>query len=286
MNGQPAPQLVAQALAYPSPACPVLRRTKDDVLDLKPKTFERHLAPMTPEQMALERRVVGGEGSTLEILGKLRSLYQHPWLLRPSLFGGSDLAVAPDLETICDASPKLRLCVELLARIQERGEKALVFSPWMKMQQLLDHVLRLRFGLRPRIVNGETNQRRQALQFIDEFSSGAGFNVLILSPLAAGAGLNIVAANHVIHYGRWWNPAKEDQATDRAYRIGQERPVTVHYPILHHPGNPAGGFDVALHELVQRKRALARDFLSPDADVTTEDIKAVLRGTSDAEACA
>jgi hypothetical protein len=285
-NGQPAPQLVAKALAYPSPSSPVLRRTKDEVLDLKPKTFERHLAPMTPEQMALERRVVSGEGSTLEVLGKLRSLYQHPWLLRSSLFGGSDIAAAPDLETICDASPKLRLCVELLARIQERGEKALVFSPWIKMQQLLDHVLRLRFGLRPRIVNGETNQRRQALQFIDEFSASPGFNVLILSPLAAGAGLNIVAANHVIHYGRWWNPAKEDQATDRAYRIGQELPVTVHYPILHHPGDPVGGFDVALHELVQRKRALARDFLSPDADVTTEDIHTVLRGTSDAEACA
>jgi hypothetical protein len=278
----PAPAAVARALEYPSPDSKVLRRTKDEVLDLEPKTYEIHRAPMTDEQMALEKLIVrstgpAGDRNTLEMLSKLRSLYQHPWLLRSSLFGADDAQRAPDLDTILSASPKLRVCLDILERVRERGEKALVFSPWIKMQQLLAHTLRLQFGVSPRIINGDANQRRQALGFIRDFSSVPGFNVLVLSPLAAGAGLNIVAANHVIHYGRWWNPAKEDQATDRAYRIGQTRPVTVHYPILHHAGDPSAGFDVALHDLVERKRALARHFLSPEGDVTTSDIRAVLR---------
>jgi hypothetical protein len=91
-------------------------------------------------------------------------------------------------------------------------------------------------------------------------------------------GLNITAANHVIHYGRWWNPAKEDQATDRAYRIGQRRPVTVYYPVLHHPGEPTQGFDVKLDELVSRKRAMARQLLEPSGagDPTASEIGGLL----------
>jgi hypothetical protein len=97
--------------------------------------------------------------------------------------------------------------------------------------------------------------------------------------LAAGTGLTITAATHVIHYGRWWNPAREDQATDRAHRIGQTKPVTVWVPVLHHPGNRAAGFDVGLHELVERKRTLARDFLSPPHFDIGDDDLAALKGT-------
>ena len=91
--------------------------------------------------------------------------------------------------------------------------------------------------------------------------------------------ITITAANHVIHYGRWWNPAKEDQATDRAHRIGQTREVHVYYPLLHHPGRPDGGFDVKLHRLVEAKRAVARDFLAPSTDESLEkDLETSLRG--------
>ncbi len=279
-GGNPAPQEVARALLYPGPSSRLLRRSKDRVLDLQPKTYRVHRAEMTPEQMQLEQQIVSGAAprEVLQALGQLQSLYQHPWLLRSRLFGAADDAVKPDLDAICAASPKLALCLDVLESIRSRGEKALIFSPWVKMQQLLVHAVKLRCGLpRVHIVNGEANQRHLAMAFVREFSRSDGFDVLILSPIAAGAGLNIVAANHVIHYGRWWNPAKEDQATDRAYRIGQTRPVTVHYPLLHHVGNPNGGFDVALHDLVERKRALARDFLSPTADITTGDIGSVLR---------
>jgi len=91
------------------------------------------------------------------------------------------------------------------------------------------------------------------------------FDVMLLSPKAGGVGLTITAANHVIHLSRWWNPAVEDQATDRVYRIGQTRDVTVHVPLAVLPdGHMAdASFDQKLHQLLERKRALSRDMLMP-----------------------
>jgi hypothetical protein len=146
------------------------------------------------------------------------------------------------------------------------------------MQWLLKEVLQSELGLQSiQIINGAPENRVKALSHIDSFSRSPGFDVLILSPLAAGVGLNITAANHVIHYGRWWNPAKEDQATDRAYRIGQTRPVTVYYPVLHTPGRPDAGFDIKLDGLVRRKRDVARDLLDPvgDDDFAKADLRSV-----------
>jgi hypothetical protein len=272
-----APRRLARVLDYPGERSKVMRREKTEVLDLPKKEYVLHLTEMSTEQMQQERHIVsrrgdGSERSIFEKLNGLRALYQHPWLLRDRLFGSDDASSVPDLEAIVEASPKLKLCLEILERVERDGEKALVFTPWTKMQTVLIQALRERFGLRRlRVVNGEANQRGMATTYIREFSGTPGFHVLVLSPLAAGAGLNIVAANHVIHYGRWWNPAKEDQATDRAHRIGQTRPVTVHLPVLCHKGTKTEGFDVKLHELVERKRKVAREFLNPGADVTAED---------------
>ena len=129
------------------------------------------------------------------------------------------------------------------------AEKVLVFAHYRAVQELLAELIRERFLLsRVSIINGEPERRASALESIERFSRSPGFDVMVLSPLAAGAGLNIVAASHVVHYGRWWNPAKEDQATDRAHRIGQTRQVKVYYPLLHRIGRPDAGFDVRLHE--------------------------------------
>ena len=87
--------------------------------------------------------------------------------------------------------------------------------------------------------------------------------MLVLSPRAAGIGLTITAATHVIHLSRWWNPAVEDQCNDRAYRIGQTRDVTVHLPIAVHPRVSEHSFDVRLDELLERKRALSQHMLRP-----------------------
>jgi SNF2 family DNA or RNA helicase len=102
------------------------------------------------------------------------------------------------------------------------------------IQRLVQHYVEEHFGISPDIINGETptagsgyNSRQTR---IERFQQREGFNVLILSPIAAGVGLNIQAANHVVHYMRHWNPAKEDQATDRAYRICQIKDVHVYTP--------------------------------------------------------
>jgi len=92
-----------------------------------------------------------------------------------------------------------------------------------------------------------------------------GFGVIILSPVAVGFGVNIQKANHVVHYTRTWNPAKEDQATDRAYRIGQERPVYVYYPVV--SAEDFTTFDVKLDQLLTYKRKLAEDMLNGSGDI-------------------
>jgi SNF2 family DNA or RNA helicase len=99
------------------------------------------------------------------------------------------------------------------------------------------------------------------LDITRQFNKQVGFGVLILSPIAAGVGLNITGANHVIHFSRHWNPAKEDQATDRAYRIGQERPVHVYLPKAVHPN--FNTFDVNIAKILDRKRRMATATLYP-----------------------
>jgi SNF2 family DNA or RNA helicase len=93
---------------------------------------------------------------------------------------------------------------------------------------------------------------------------------MLLSPKAAGVGLTLTAANHVIHLSRWWNPAVEDQCTDRVYRIGQQRDVHVHLPIAVHPTYGERSFDANLHRLLEKKRALSMGLFAPPAASAAE----------------
>ena len=102
-------------------------------------------------------------------------------------------------------------------------------------------------------------------KLIEAFQATTGFNVIILSTTAVGFGVNIQAANHVIHFTRAWNPAKEDQATDRAYRIGQTKPVQVYYPTVQAPDFET--FEVKLDALLERKRELALDMLNGAGEI-------------------
>ena len=102
-------------------------------------------------------------------------------------------------------------------------------------------------------------------------NAGSGFDVMILSPRAAGVGLTLTAANHVIHLTRWWNPAVEDQCTDRAHRIGQVRPVTVHLPIAVYAADANRSFDINLDALLARKRKLAADILAAPAPTSDDE---------------
>ncbi len=157
-------------------------------------------------------------------------------------------------------SPKLRWLINCLEEIRLAGEKAIVFTELREVQAALFYFLREAFGLKPFIINGDS-QGRQA--YIDKFSASAGFNVIILSTLAAGAGLNVTAANHVFHFTRAWNPAKESQATDRAFRIGQERDVYVYCPTV--VADDFLTFEVRLDQLLKRKAGLAGSTLDGGA---------------------
>ncbi len=259
----------------------LLRREKADIAAELPRKLENVvLIEMTSQQRKLESELVrAARGTThgqLRLIGELQKLYQHPRLLAQA---GDDIA---DVDTLSEESPKLAWLRRFLRERRDRGDKVLIFALWRRMQDIVRSMLEAEFPKEMRqrniTINGEPESVARAQQRIDTFSATEGFDVLILSPKVAGTGLTITAANHVVHYGRWWNPAREDQATDRAYRIGQTRDVHVHIPIVHHPGDNCAGFDVALHELVARKRDLATDFLSPTrGDATASDIASLIR---------
>ncbi|SES67014.1 Helicase conserved C-terminal domain-containing protein [Nitrosospira multiformis] len=149
-------------------------------------------------------------------------------------------------------SPKLQWVLEQLEQVKAAGEKAIIFTELREAQAALYYFLRETFSLKPFIINGDS-QGRQG--YIDRFSQAPGFGVIILSTLAAGAGLNVTAANHVFHFTRAWNPAKENQASDRAYRIGQERDVFVYCPTV--VADDFHTFEFRLDELLKKKAGLA-----------------------------
>ena len=163
--------------------------------------------------------------------------------------------------------------LKTLAADVKESHKVIIFCEFRELQLQLQRVIAAFFGIAPSIVNGDTSADPRAMdnrqQLIDAFQRSEGFNVIILSPLAVGFGVNIQAANHVIHFTRTWNPAKEDQATARAYRIGQTRTVYVYYPGVISDRFPS--FDVKLDALLSTKRALATDILNGCSDLKTSD---------------
>jgi SNF2 family DNA or RNA helicase len=175
-------------------------------------------------------------------------------------------------------SARLATTMRILGDIAERHEKVIIFVENLAMQSVLAEGIAATFDLRrrPPIINGGTPGEKR-LAIVDAFeAAGPGFDVMVLSPKAAGIGLNIVAANHVIHLSRWWNPAVEDQCNDRAYRIGQTRPVTIHLPIATHHDFPGAAFDERLDQLLMRKRELSRTMLAPPTG--GEDVETLFGG--------
>ena len=200
----------------------------------------------------------------LQGIFNLRSISDHPFLKHYQVEN-------IETEKLINSSAKLIKVVSILTKIEEKREKAIVFTESKSMQRLLRKIIRERFKLTPSIINGETPTSKSKRdktkltrqQEIDKYQNREGFNVIIMSPIAAGFGLNITEANHVIHYTRHWNPAKEQQATDRAYRIGQTKPVKVYYPLAIAPENDFKTFDLILNELLRRKSKLASASLFP-----------------------
>jgi len=258
--------------AHPKPQV-MLRRMKD-ATDLGKALPERTYQALSFDMPAVQAEaytniVVGARqdqaaganrGAMLKVLHGMRSVSLHPE--HPDAVVGQP----SQYDSYITASARLMAAMETLDHIHAAREKALVFIEFRAMQNLMAEILRHRYALpgRPAIINGATpSARRQNM--VEEFQADppGRFNVMILSPRAAGVGLTITAANHVLHLSRWWNPAVEDQCNDRAYRIGQDKPVTVYTPIARHPEFGDASFDVTLDLLLARKRRLSRDLLIP-----------------------
>lgn len=168
---------------------------------------------------ALRRKAIqlGAKGLSLASLAKLRMFCAHPFLIDPG--------VAADDPASC--SMKYTRLLEVAEEFMARSEKALVFTSFTKMVDILVKDLAQRYGMYCDYIDGRV-QVTDRQKKVDAFSECQPPAILILNPRAAGIGLNIFAANHVIHYNPEWNPAVEDQASARAYRRGQTRPVTIH----------------------------------------------------------
>jgi hypothetical protein len=207
----------------------------------------------------------------LALLAKLRMICAHP-----AMELHSDHEMLP-VKTHLDLSPKLAWLMERLMRIRDLNEKAIVFSEFRDVQRLLQRSVAEVLGVTATIINGSTSvdsdydHSRQRI--IDRFQKQDGFGVLILSTTAVGFGVNIQAANHVIHFTRPWNPAKEDQATDRAYRIGQTKDVYVYCPTV--VGDGFESFEQRLDELLRSKRSLSRDMLAGVQEVTAGEFDGI-----------
>jgi SNF2 family DNA or RNA helicase len=202
-------------------------------------------------------------------LHRLQDVSLHPLLLD----GGTIPMPKNEKEarqTVAD-SGKLLQTFALLDEIKSKKEKVIIFAINKRLQSFLKVACERVYGIKVSIINGDTKavakkantDTRKSL--ITAFEAADDFGVIVMSPIAAGMGLTVVGANNVIHIQRHWNPAKEAQATDRVYRIGQTRDVNVYLPILQHP--ELCSFDVNLNRLLNQKSALK------DAVVTPEEVK-------------
>lgn len=245
-----------------------LRRMKTEVLDGLPRKHPpvRIECPLTPRQLDIYMQRVeaarsGGRGAMLGCLQELLRLCACPW-------SDEEAYGLRGTETEMAACAKLRAAIDKLAVIRDKGEKVLIFVERLAVQAMLQNVIENRFGIRVRIINGDITSGRQ--EIVDMFNASDGFQVLILSPRVGGTGLNITSANHVIHYMRPWNPAIENQATDRVYRIGQEKEVYVYLPIATWPGSGEKTVEEVLDELIKGKMELATDVIVPTARMSLD----------------
>jgi hypothetical protein len=251
----------------------MLRRLKEDELEGLPRKTVTYIeCPLEPEQESLYFNVrkryhetcdgvdQGGvrKNFALQVLWTLREASLHPGLVNK---GQLPLARSGhEAKAVLSQSAKTKWLLIVLEEIKSKDEKVLIFCIQKRFQEGLARLLGQIYGVSIPVINGDTKATSKLdpestrMGLIETFSETPGFGICILSPIAAGAGLNITAANHVIHLERHWNSAKEDQATDRVYRIGQTKDVHVYIPIANHPKTKT--FDVILASLIKQKRGL------------------------------
>jgi len=244
----------------------LLRRTKKDPdveLNLPEKLEQKEYCPLTAEQASLYEQLIREtfdqmeeltaferKGMILQMLNRLKQLCNHPALFlkeeHPSM--------------IEQRSHKIEKLLELVESILDANEACLIFTQYIGMGEMIQKLLHERFGLSVPFLNGSMTKTKRD-EFVARFQEGE-FPVFLLSLKAGGTGLNLTAANHVIHYDRWWNPAVENQATDRAYRIGQKRFVHVHKLIT------TGTLEEKIDAMLEKKQSLNDEIINSDNWIT------------------
>jgi SNF2 family DNA or RNA helicase len=244
----------------------LLRRTKKDeevALNLPDKLEQKEYCPLTAEQASLYEQLVHDsladidklspferKGLILQMLSRLKQLCNHPALYlkeqRPA--------------DLIERSAKLEKLQELVGAVLEQEESCLIFTQYIEMGHMIQTMIEEEFGVEVPFLNGSV-AKSQRDRMIDEFQNRE-FPIFLLSLKAGGTGLNLTAANHVIHYDRWWNPAVENQATDRAYRIGQKRFVHVHKLIC------TGTLEEKIDLMLDKKQSLNDEIIQSDSWIT------------------
>ena len=247
--------------------CPpvALRRLKKNVArDLPAKVRYLHPGQMPSVQankyeQAREKLSENTPGAVLKMLHWLRSTSLHP---DPSM-----------LEDFEEVSARLTCCLRILDKLKVENDRALIFIEDRRMQYRFTALACARYELEKiDIINGSTRiqDRQKIVDRFQSFGNRHRFNILVLGPRAAGVGLTLTAATHVIHLSRWWNPAVEEQCNDRVHRIGQNHPVSIHVPMAIHPHYGIGSFDCQLQCLMERKRRIAQETLFPSTPSDNE----------------
>lgn len=255
----------------------ILRRLKTDksiIADLPEKMEMRVFCPLTKEQASLYEAVVKDVAETLDAaegiqrkgivlatLSKLKQVCNHP-----AQFLG-------DNSPIPGRSGKLARLTEMLEEILEVGERALIFSQFTEMGEIIRRHIQENFGREVLFLHGGI-VKKQRDRMVERFEhEESGPPVFILSLKAGGTGLNLTRANHVFHFDRWWNPAVENQATDRAFRIGQMKNVQVHKFIC------AGTLEERIDEMIERKREVSEGVVGAGeawlTELSTDELKAL-----------
>ncbi|MBC8446877.1 MAG: DEAD/DEAH box helicase, partial [Chloroflexi bacterium] len=256
----------------------ILRRLKSDptiIQDLPEKLEMKVYCNLTPEQATLyeaavqdsltqieESEGIQRKGLVLSTLLKLKQICNHP---AQFLGDGSELP---------GRSGKLARLSEMLEEALAVDDRALIFTQFATMGEMLKSYLQETYGREVLFLHGGT-PRKQRERMIQRFQSdGHAPPFFVLSLKAGGLGLNLTAANHVFHFDRWWNPAVEDQATDRAYRIGQTRDVLVHKFLC------IGTVEENIDALIESKKALAESIVTADeswlTELSTDDLREML----------
>jgi len=194
---------------------------------------------------------INRRGNIFKLITALKQICNHP---HQFLKGG---------EMSKELSGKMEKCVALVQNIIDNDEKTLIFTQYKEMGDILCRILNDECGVTPSFFHGSLNVNQRE-KLIEDFQTNPETKVMILSLKAGGTGLNLTSATNVIHYDLWWNPAVEDQATDRTYRIGQEKNVMVHRLIT------LGTFEEKIDEMLKSKKDLANMAVYEGEKIITE----------------